>query len=521
MTLTVDFPAKEAPEALYSLCHNLTEENKTLTQKVDILREENDRLLGFVRLLKKQIYGSKSEKTPPVSVNQQSLGFFDEAPDPVLDLEACEDPLPKETKKRGRRPLSQEFPREQVIHDLSERGKVCRCGHLLHKIGEETSEQLDYIPATFRIIQNVRYKYACGSCQEVLRTAPAPKVPLPKSIASPGLLAHVLVSKFQDHLPLYRQTQMWKRLGIDLSRSTMGNWVMECGAVLEPIVALLKKEIVSDNYVHADETTVQVLHEPNRKATTKSYMWVYTTGSKHNKSLVYEYQPTRAGEHATTFLKDFQGYLQTDAYSGYKGVGGKEGVIPVGCMAHGRRKFVDVLAMTASKTGKAFEAVSLIAKLYEIESTIKGLPPDTIKEQRHLRSRPLLEGFKKWLELQRRLSPPKNPLGSAVQYVLNHWVELTRYLDDGRLEIDNNPAEQAIRPFAVGRRNWLFMGNTQGAEAAATIYSLIETCKANNINAYAYLRHALTRIPTTSEKDMASLLPWNCPLDLLKPEANN
>jgi transposase len=238
---SVDSPAHLEIDALSSRCHTLTKENGILTERLGAVQEENARLLGYLRLFKKNLYGRQSEKIIPPDPDQLTLGFFDEAPCPVSDPDP-ESPTDQKTqtpathKKRGRRPLPQNLPREQVIHDLSEADKVCRCGHTLHKIGEETSEQLDYIPASLRVLHHVRYKYACSSCEETVRLAPAPLGPLPKSMATPGLLAHVLVSKFQDHLPLYRQSAMWKRLNIDLSRATLGNWVMACGDLLSPLV---------------------------------------------------------------------------------------------------------------------------------------------------------------------------------------------------------------------------------------------------------------------------------------------
>jgi transposase len=511
------------PDALSARCHKLTE-------KIDILTEENERLLGYVRLLKKHLYGSRSEKIPAADPDQRAFGFFDEAASPAPDPESPED-KPEESssetpgiqKKGGRRPLPQHLPREQVIHDLCAADKVCGCGHDMHKIGEETSQQLDYVPASLRVIEHVRYKYGCKACEGTVRLAPNPLVPLPKSMATPGLLAHVLVSKFQDHLPLYRQSAMWKRLNIDLSRATLGNWVMDCGDLLSPLVNLLKQEIITSDYIQADETTVQVLAEDNRKATTKSYMWLYLTGRKDKKCIVYDYQPTRESKNATHFLTGFKGYLQADGYAGYNAISSKSAVTRLGCWAHARRKFVEVMIMANSKTGKAAEAVQTIKKLYDIEAAIKNFPPGDIKQRRLEKAKPILDTFKTWLTTYKDQTLPKSPLGQAISYSLNQWTELTRYLDDGRLEIDNNAAERSIRPFAVGRRNWLFMGNVAGANSAATIYSLIETCKANDVNPYEYLRLCPDAYSINAAGKLTrSLLPWNCQIDpVSNPERKN
>lgn len=362
------------------------------------------------------------------------------------------------------------------------------------------------------MIRHVRYKYGCKGCEETVKLAPLPPQPLPKSIASAGLLSHILISKYQDHLPLDRQEQMFERLDIDLKKGTMSTWILKIGALVEPVVECLRQEIVTDDYVRADETTVQVLREPGRTAQSSSYMWTYMTGSKPMTAIVYDYQPTRAQEHPKAFLKGFRGRLQTDAYPGYNGVTHQNDVTAVGCWAHCRRKFSDVVTMTTKKAGKALEALRIIGKLYEIERFCKeqDFPPEEIKALRQEKSKPILEAFKKWIDKEVVLTLPKSPLGHAFRYAARQWETLTVYLEDGRLDIDNNACERAIRPFAVGRKNWLFMGNVQGAKASANIYSLIETCKANNIDPSVYLKVLLEKIPSTDPEKMSDLLPWNC-----------
>jgi transposase len=511
-------------EALFHRLSLLEEENVKLDEGCKILnednknlKEENSQLHMVIRYLRQQQFGRKSEKMGgdlPLLPAFQNL--FDEPgidpkdePEAAAEQSVDQEKTPaKKKKKGGRRPLPKDLPREVIIHDLPEDKKTCACcGDQMQKMGEETSEQLDLIPALLRVLVHVRNKYACKSCEEGVTLAPLPAQPIPKSIASSGLLANVLVSKYADHLPLYRQSQMWGRLGIDISRSTMSGWVLKCGDLLEPLVDLLRLSIIKSDYVRADETTLQVLAEPNRKATDGSYMWVFMTGSSKNPSIVYRYDPARKGAVAAEFLSGFKGHLQSDAFSGYKLVC-KDGITSVGCWAHARRKFVDIVKIV-KKPGKAAEAVAIIGKLYDIERYAKenNLPPEKVKELRHEKSKPVLDLFRKWLDDHVGRVPPKNPLCAAMKYSLNNWAELTRYLDDGRLDIDNNACERAIKPFAVGRKNWLFSGNDVGAKASAVIFSLIQTCKANNVEPYTYLKHVLENIHTTD--DLTSLLPFN------------
>lgn len=482
-----------------------------------LLKAENDRLRSWIVQMKRARFGRSSEK---ISFSEQDLlpGFEDVFNETYEDPEYSEEssvedeetPKSGRANKSGRRPLPAHLPREQVIHDIKGE-KICSCGHPLHKIGSEISEQLDYVPAQLKVIQNVRLKYGCKGCEEGVKLAELKSQPIPKSIAAPGLLANILVSKFQDHLPLYRQSQIWERVGVDMGRGSMSRWVLQIGDLLAPLRNLLRSEIVKDDYARADETTTQVLNEPGRKATSKSYMWIYMTGNRPHTSIVYEYQPTRKGENAAEFLTGFQGYLQTDGYSGYKTLTKKKGITSVGCWAHARRKFIEIIKSTGNKTGKAGEAVKVIKKLYDIEREVKEdqHPPDKIKALRQEKSKPILEAFKKWLEDHKKITAPKSPLGGAIGYALNQWGPLTEYLNDGRLNIDNNICERAIRPFAVGRKNWLFMGNVQGAQASSVIYSLIETCKANKINTFDYLSHVLENISSTDPKNYSDLLPWN------------
>lgn len=466
-------------------------------------------------------YASRTEK-PSLEFKQPDL--FDEA-QPITEpaqqeIEEAEMEISiasYQRKKRGRRALPSHLPRIQHIHDFSEAEKICNCcGKELIKIGEEKSEQLEIIPAKMQVIENIRFKYACNHCEETIKTAPLPLQVIPKSIATPGLLAHVLVSKYCDHLPLYRQESILKRIGVDLPRMTLCHWVMACAELLSPLVKLMREHIIDYDVSHADETPVQVLKEEGRTAQQKSYMWLYVGGSPQKRSLVYEYQPTRSGKSAEDFLKGFKGYLHVDGYSGYDRLFVSNNIIAVGCMAHARRKFYQ-LAKINKKDGLSVWAVNHMAKLYLIEaqSKIHCLTPEAIKAVRQEKSKPLLDEFKVWLDEHIGKVPPQSPLAKAISYTLNQWSHLVRYIDDGRLEIDNNRAERAIKPFAVGRKNWLFMGNANGAQASAIIFSLVETCKAHDIEPYAYFKYVLSVIRRCkTDEEFEKLLPFNCDREL-------
>ena len=413
-------------------------------------------------------------------------------------------------KKTGRKPLPAHLPREQVVHDLPEAEKTCACGHELHRMGEDVSEKLEFIPAQVKVIVHVRCKYACCACEGAIKMAELPLQPIPKSMASPGLLSHVLVSKYADHLPLYRQEQLLQRMGVDIARATLCFWVLSCAELLKPLVDLLKENIITNAYVQADETPVQVLNEPDKSNTSKSYMWVYYGGTMSEKNRVYDYQPTRAGYVATEFLKRFKGVLQTDGYSGYNGFAANPQVIHIGCWAHARRKFADIIKV--SKTpGKAAVAMGYIRKLYAIEKEAREnvLLPRQRQALREERAAPILTEFKQWLDETFLHVPPQSHIGKAIAYTLNQWSTLGTYIHHGEVEIDNNRIENCIRPFALGRRNWLFMGSERGARAGAIIYSLLATCKANFVEPYAYLKYALDQLLLCKTDDeRKKLLPY-------------
>jgi transposase len=390
----------------------------------------------------------------------------------------------------------------------------------LSRIGEEVSEQLDIIPAKIQVIRNIRPKYACKQCEGIkdegatVKIAPVPPQIIPKSIVSPGLLAHILTGKFIDHLPFYRQEKQLRRLGVDVSRTSMCNWAMKAAEVCQPLLNLLQDEILAGSYVNVDETTLQVLSEPGRSPTTKSYMWIFRRGDPKKTALVYQYHPTRGGDAAKAFLRGFQGYVQTDGYSGYNFLDEEKDISHIGCMAHARRKFMDVIKAQGKnrKSGSADIAVSYIKKLYALEKKAKdaGLSIAEIYTMRQEEAKPILDDFKKWLEKKSLQTPPKGLLGKAVGYAIKQWDKLEGYINDGQLSPDNNAAENSIRPFVIGRKNWLFSGTPEGASASALLYSLIETAKANGLEPFAYLRYIFDKLPTTTTlEDYEALLPWN------------
>lgn len=477
--------------------------------------------LEQIRLLRAQLFGRKSEKL--LTASTQQLPLFDEQP---AVGEQAEEPYQPEVlvkghtrKKKGRKPLPADLPRVEVVHDVPAEAKLCACGCEKSRIGEEVAEQLDMIPARMQVIRHIRPKYACRQCEGVedegptVIIAPPPAQMIPKSIASPGLLAQVLTAKFADALPFYRQEGQFARLGVEIGRGVMCNWAVKVFERCQPLLDLMQEEIRSGPVTNVDETTVQVLTEAGRAAQTKSYMWIFRGGAPKKPALIFQYHPTRSGDPAAVFLRGYQGCVQTDGYGGYDFLDHQPGVIHAGCWAHARRKFSDVLK-AAGKAGKregvAGEALNWIGRLYKIEAAMKEakLEPEAIYQQRQIQAVPLLEEFRLWLLIRQREVPPKSLLGKAIAYTLGQWKRLRRYVDNGHLRPDNNLAENAIRPFVIGRKNWLFSGTPQGAKASAGIYSLIETAKANGLDPYWYLRALFEQLPTaTGKEQLTALLP--------------
>ena len=478
-------------------------------------------LIEQIMLLKLRHFAARSEKIHP---NQLSL--FTEAelavaespidPDEALETAPLTEPAPADTqknssKKTGRRALPIYLPRIEVTHDIDESDKQCVCGATCVCIGADITEQLDIIPMTVQVIRHIRQKYACRTCEEGVKIAPLPAQPIPQSIATAGTLAHVLVSKYDDHLPLYRQAEIFERSDVDISRTTLCHWAIKSGKLLQPLIPLLQNHVLTYDVGYADETRVQVLKEPNRPAESQSYMWVFGGGPPDKRAWLFQYHATRASQVPKDFWGDFKGYLHTDAYVGYDPL---TQITRIYCWAHARRRFAEIVKST-KKVGVAHETLKRIQQLYRLEEQARRAhhTPEQIMEMRQVQSQPLLEKLQTYLIEKAHHTLPQSALGKAISYTLTHWDGLLNYLKDGRLEIDNNRTERCIKPFAVGRKNWLFSQSVQGVEASATIYSLIETCKANDIDPYEYLRYALETIPTIEKTDLNALhalLPFEC-----------
>ena len=471
-----------------------------------------------IRLLLARRFAPSSEKLP-----DGQLGLFNEAE--ASAAQDCESAPGTEvaahrraTPKRA--PLPDALPRIDVEHPLPDHERTCpHHGVELERFGEVTSEQLDIIPAQVRVLRHVRGKYRCPHCEGHLRTAPMPAQPLPKSLASPGLLAHVATAKYADALPLYRQHQQLKRIGVDLSRTTLATWMVRAGALVVPLLNLLRDELLDRPYLLMDETTVQVLKEPGKAAQSKSQLWAQMSAGPDPPIVLFEYDPTRSGDVPKRLLAGFTGALHTDGYSGYAPVVRDQGLVHLACWAHARRGFTDTLKSLGlnpnklppnppPKARRALSALRRIQTLYAIERRIRDLPPDQRLRTRQAESVPVLDALRAWLDHTRPKVLPSAPLGKALHYLHNQWNALTRFCDDGRYGIDTNPVENAIRPFCLGRRNWLFSDTVPGANASARLYSLIETAKANSLEPYAYLRHVFTELPKAqSLPKVEALLP--------------
>lgn len=494
---------------------------KSKEELLEIISQQSQQisaLTELVRIYRLRQFGNKSEK-----MNGGQLGLFDEAelPKNVAVIEKADEEIHitahTRTKTVGRKPLPDHLPREQRIHDLSEAEKTCACGHALTHITDETSEQLEIIPAKVFVIEHIRKKYACRHCEETIKTAAMPAQPIPRSIAAPGLLSHVLVSKFQDHLPLHRQEQMLRRIGIDIPRSTLCLWVIRCAELLKPILKIYHRIILDYDVAYSDETTVQVLKEQNKPVTSKKYMWVFAGGPPDQFVFYYHYHHSRSHEVALNFFKGYKGYLHCDGFPGYDTLAKiSPEVTLLGCMYHARRKFVEITKLVKSKEGVSHEALKYIASLSKIEEETKELSAEERYKIRLEKAKPILENFHAYLTAMYPRIPPKSALAQAVFYTLNQWEKLNHYLKDGRLENNNNRMERAVKPFAIGRKGWLFADSVIGAESAAIIFSLVETCKHHRIESYDWFRYILEHLPLCkTDAEIEALLPFNIDRNLL------
>ncbi len=482
---------------------------------------EIDRLVEFIRLLKRKQFGKSSEKTPT-----EQMGLFNEAEEQARKEEPVEDADEKievPAHQRGRpkrKPLPEKLPREERVIELSEHERRCPVdGALMDEIGEEVSEKLDVIPMQMKVIRTVRKKYACKHCQEGVKTAAPPPQAIPKGIASEGLLAAITTWKYCDHLPLYRIESIFARHGTDLTRGTMASWVVRLGELVQPLINLLDERLIDGGYVQMDETRVQVLHEEGRRAESQSYMWVRAKPEPDDPIVLFDYDPSRSGAVPKRLLEGFSGRLQVDGYDGYAQVTRREGIIRHGCMAHARRKMVDA-SKSSKKPGVANKGLKYIQRLYKIEDVCRGWTADKRYALRQEKARPILTELRSFIADHIGTVPDSGLTGKALNYANNEWAYLERYIDDGRVEIDNNFVENEIRPFAVGRKNWLFSASVEGAKASANLYSLITTAKLLGLNVYRYLRYVFERLPAASTLlDVELLLPAAVAIEFARQDA--
>lgn len=508
---------------------NLPDDVGALKALIGVKDLEIERLKEELQLLLHKRFGASSEKADP-----DQLHLFNEAeataattPEPEARGEIT---VPEYTRnKGGRKPLPDALPRVRIEHDIADTEKPCPCGSgdQRPRIGEVVTEQADIIPAQVQVLQHVRFKYGpCRECGGVfpddakqtapraIIVAPLPTQPIPKSLASPGTCAFLTSAKYEDGLPLYRLEKILARHGIDISRATLASWMIRLGDLIVPLINLMSETQLTYDILQMDETTVQVLKEDGRAPQTKSYMWVRRGGSRDKPIILFDYEPSRSAAVPFRLLEDFKGYLQTDGYEGYTKVGQRDGIVHVGCLAHARRKFDEALK-AQRKTGRgglAAEGLALIQQIYKLEKVAReaGLTLEQRQRLRDEQTRPVLDELRQWLDARRKHAPPSTLVGKAMTYLDTQWPRLIRILDDRRLEVDNNLCENAIRPFVMGRKAWLFSDTPAGADASARLYSLIETAKANGCEPYAYLRHIFTELPkATTLAEIETLLPWN------------
>ena len=490
------------------------------------LREVAARLMGQLRhqsalleklsyenaLLKRMKFAAQSER-----FNAEQRSLLEDEID--ADLAAVADAIdalntqkastPQTKQQAKRQPLPANLPRREIRHEPD--STTCQCGCQMKRIGEDVAEKLDYVPGVFSVERHVRGKWACSQCETIVQAPVAAHV-IDKGIPTAGLLAQVLVAKYADHMPLYRQETIFGRAGVAIPRSTLAQWVGTCGVRLQPLVDALKAEILQRRVLHADETPVQML-KPGDGKTHRAYLWAYAPGVFEDmKAVVYDFCESRAGEHARKFLGEWKGSLTCDDFSGYKALIAS-GVSEVGCLAHARRKFFDLHA--ANKSQLAEFALEQFARVYEIEREVRELNAIERQEIRQQTAKPVLDALHEWMTLQRQKVPQSSATAKALDYSLRRWVALTRFVDDGQLPVDNNWIENQIRPIAIGRNNWLFAGSLRAGQRAAAVMSLIQSARMNGHDPYAYLKDVLTRLPTQRASQIRELLPhrWRSSAD--------
>lgn len=477
--------------------------------RIGLLEEEN-------RWLKAQLFGRSSEKSKVEDISPDQARLFNEVEALATETAPPSVTIPThERRPRGRKKLAAELPRVDVVHDLPDSEKVCATdGTALVRIGEETAEQLDYQPATLRVLRHIRPKYACPCCRQGVKIAPVPRQLLPRSLASPSLLAQIATAKFVDGLPLYRQEAQFHRLGVPLGRATMAGWMIQLGGThVVPLINLLNECLLEAPLIHCDETRLQVL-KSDKAPTAEHWMWVRAAGPHGRRVILFDHDPSRGGAVPLRLLQGYRGILLTDGYEAYAKVTATLGLVHAGCLAHARRKFEDARKASAhAADSQARVALEFIRQLYLLERPLWDREQPCTAEQRvqarAQRSAPVVENFHAWLAALAPQVLPQSLLGKAVHYTLGQWPKLITFLKHGDVPLDNNRCENAIRPFVIGRKGWLFSETVKGAVASANLYSLVETAKANGVEPQAYLSLLFARLPDAKTvEDFEALLPW-------------
>jgi transposase len=483
----------------------LQKENTILKKELEKKDSQLEKKSAYIKTLeatlidfKKNRFGSKSEKE-----NKDQLPLFNEV-ELIADTKMPPKPKNKKKKTGKRTNLPKDLERIDKTYDIDDNQKTCpHDGNTLKHIGQVVTEQFYLKPAVVKVIKHKQYKYAC-SCGKHIITAKKPKDMIPKSIATPELLSYICVSKYADSLPLYRLNNMFKRIDVKISRQVMANWMIKCANAIQPLVNLITDALYDQPCVHIDETPIQVLKEAGKKASSKSYMWVQRAGN----NIIFNYHNSRSSKVVEQLLSNYQGALMTDGYPGYDAVAIKYNISHLACWVHARRYFIKVL--DTGNNPNAQKMIGLIGKLYAIESQIKELQTDEKYKQRQKNSLPVINEIREFLDEILHSTTPSGAMGKALAYLQNQWPKLIRYVDDGNYPIDNNAAENAIRPFVVGRKNWLFANTPNGAHASANLYSIIETAKAHNLNPQAYLTYIFKELPLIKTiDDYEKLMPWN------------
>lgn len=505
MTAAPDKPLQDMDAAqLRVLAQGLMQTLGQAQSELKHSRALNEKLTHEIAMLRRFRFGKRSEQLP---AGVQGSLLEDAVEADISEIEAQLQALapakaqPEPKAQPRRTALPPELPRVEIRH--APHDAHCTCGCQLKLVRDEISEKLDYTPGTFTVERHIRPIMACPQCETITQAA-MPAYVIDKGLATPGLLAHVLVAKYADHLPLYRQQGIYARAGLSIARSTLAQWVGACGAALGPLVAALREEVLAHRILHADETPVKMLR-PGSRSTHRAYLWAYTPGAfEPLRAVIYDFTEGRAGRYAREFFGHWTGSLVCDDYTGYKACF-SQGITEVGCMAHARRKFYDLYQSAQSEV--AGKALQYIGQLYEIERQARDMDCEARLRHRQLLARPLADQYHTWLICQRQRVPDGSGTARALDYSLKRWVALTRYLDDGQLPMDNNHAEQRIRPVAVGRANWLFAGSLRAGKRAAAVMSLLQSARMNGHDPYAYLKDVLTRLPTHPNSRIDELLP--------------